>query len=181
MKKVSFLFLVAIICFIAGRHTVCGDTTNRMYYVVQKGDSINRIADRHRVLSWQLRKANNMEVEDVLLHPGQKLVIPVIKWKSYSGRASWYGPGFHGKKMANGQVYDQNKVLIAHRTLPLGLKVRITNLENSKSIIAEVLDRGPYTKKDGRYDREVDLSLGAAKILEAVKKGIIPVKITPLS
>jgi len=78
-------------------------------------------------------------------------------------------------------IYDQNKVLIAHRTLPLGLKVRIVNLENFKSIVALVLDRGPYTKKNGKYDREVDLSFGAAKILGGVKKGIILVKIIPLA
>jgi len=57
--------------------------------------------------------------------------------------ASWYGPGFNGRKMANGQIYDMNDISVAHRTLPFGTKLRITNLMNGKSIIAPVLDRGP--------------------------------------
>jgi rare lipoprotein A len=150
-------------------------------HIVKKGDSINRIADSHKVLAWQLRKANGMGVREILIHPGEKIIIPEIQWKSYSGRASWYGPGFHGKKMANGEVYDQNKILVAHRTFPLGLKVRITNLENERSIVALVLDRGPYTIINGKYDREVDLSFKAAKLLGAIKPGVIPVKITPLN
>lgn len=181
MKKISFLFLVVVtFIVIGGQHVVCGDTNNRTYYVVQKGDSINRIADNHKILSWQLRKANNMGLKDTILYPGQRLVIPDIVWKSYKGRASWYGLDFHGKKMANGEIYDQNKILVAHRTFPLGLKVRITNLKNKKSIVAQVLDRGPYTKKNGKYDREIDLSFAAAKILGAIGPGVISVKITPL-
>lgn len=89
-----------------------------------------------------------------------------------TGIASWYGQKFHGKKMANGEIYNQNNILVAHRFLPLGIHVRVTNLLNGKSIIAPVLDRGPYIKS-----RELDLSLGAAKVLGAVEKGIIPVSV----
>jgi rare lipoprotein A (peptidoglycan hydrolase) len=150
-------------------------------HVVKVGDSINRIADKHNILAWQLRKANGMGSKDKLIHPGQKLLIPEVQWKAYNGRASWYGPGFHGKKMANGKIYDQNQILVAHRTLPLGLRVKITNLNNNKSLEALILDRGPYTIINGKYDREVDLSFKAAKLLGAVKQGVIPVKITPLN
>jgi len=73
-------------------------------YFVKEGDSINRIAALYKILPWQLRKANGMGVKDSLLRLGQKLIIPKISWKSYVGRASWYGPGFHGKKMANGDI-----------------------------------------------------------------------------
>jgi len=153
------------------------------YYTVRRGDSIEKIAREYIILKWQLRQANDFK-KGVIIHPGQKIKIPRIDWskKSYVGKASWYGPGFHGKKMANGQVYNQNKILIAHRTLPLGLKVRITNLENGSSIVAKVLDRGPYTDndKDGKYDREVDLSFGAAKVLGSVKEGVVPVLIEPI-
>jgi len=147
-------------------------------YEVKKDDSIYSIAAKHLVLQWQLRVANGIE-EDAIIHPGDKIKIPVINWasKSYEGKASWYGPGFHGKRMANGRVYDQNKILVAHRTLPLGMRVRITNLHNNKSIVTKILDRGPYTKKNGKYDREIDLSYGAAKVLGAVQKGVVPVKI----
>ena len=76
--------------------------------------------------------------------------------------------------------YNQNKILVAHRHYPFGTKLKITNLENGKSVVAPVLDRGPYTMKGGKYNREIDLSLGAAKALGAVEKGVIPVRIEPL-
>jgi len=150
-------------------------------HIVKPGDSIERIARNNLILKWQLLKANGFK-KGVVIHPGQIIKIPQIDWrtKAYEGRASWYGPGFHGKKMANGDVYNQNNILVAHRTFPLGLKVRITNLENGKFIVAKVFDRGPYTKKDGKYDREVDLSYGAALALNSVKKGIVPVLIEPI-
>ena len=103
-----------------------------------------------------------------------------FKWQVYAGKASWYGPGFHGEPMANAQIYNQNKISVAHRTLPLGIKVKVTNLKNGKTIIAPVLDRGPYVKENGRYSREIDLSRKAAKLLGALKPGIILVKIEPL-
>ncbi|MBU2219231.1 septal ring lytic transglycosylase RlpA family protein [Patescibacteria group bacterium] len=103
-----------------------------------------------------------------------------FKWQVYTGKASWYGPRFHGEPMANTQIYNQNKISVAHRTLPLGIKVKVTNLKNGKTIIAPVLDRGPYIKKNGRYSREIDLSRKAAKLLGALKPGIILVKIEPL-
>jgi len=102
------------------------------------------------------------------------------RFRAYEGRASWYGPQFFGKEMANGDVYDKSDIFIAHRHLPLGTMVRIVNLDNGKKIIAEVADRGPYTKKKGRYHREIDLSFKAANLLEAIEDGIIPVKIIPL-
>lgn len=147
---------------------------------VKKGDSIEKIAKQYEILPWQLRQVNGFESKDSLIHPKQRITIPKITWKTYRGRASWYGPGFHGKKMANGQIYNQNKVLVAHRTLPLGMWVEITNLKNGKKIIAQILDRGPYTKKDGKYHREIDLSFAAAKKLGATQDGIIPVKIKPI-
>lgn len=88
------------------------------------------------------------------------------------GWASWYGSGFQGKKMANGKRFDLRKISVAHRSLPLGTKVRIMNLRNRKSIVAFVSDRGPYIR-----GREMDLSYAAAKKLGAVRDGVIPVKI----
>ena len=152
-------------------------------HVVLRGETIQGIAKRYGVLPWQLRAANGMEAKDSLLKPGQMLAIPSVDWKSraYTGRASWYGPGFHGKRRADTTVYNQNEILIAHRTLPLGSTVRITNLSNGKVIVARVLDRGPYTKgADGKYLREIDLSRGAAEKLGSIKPGVIQVKIEPL-
>ncbi|MBU2219773.1 septal ring lytic transglycosylase RlpA family protein [Patescibacteria group bacterium] len=80
--------------------------------------------------------------------------------------------------MASGKRYDQDKILIAHRHYPMGLMVRITNLQNGLSVIARVEDRGPYHETD---IREVDLSLGAARVLRSVRQGVVPVKIEPLN
>ena len=73
------------------------------------------------------------------------------------GTASWYGPGFHGKKTANGERYNQYAMTAAHKILPLGTKVRVTHLGNGRSIIVRVNDRGPFVD-----DRVIDLSRSAA-------------------
>lgn len=150
-------------------------------YAVVPGDSLARIARANFVSTYQLREWNGLN-ESSVLRPGMEIKIKLIKYDSYEGRASWYGPGFHGRPMANGQIFDQNQILIAHRTLPLGYTVKITNLENGKSIVAKVLDRGPYVKNSkGQYTREVDLSSAAADYLETKKKGVVKVKIEPIS
>ena len=74
------------------------------------------------------------------------------------GTASWYGPGFHGKKTASGEKFDQNDLTAAHKKLPLGSEATVTNLENGKSVEVEINDRGPYVE-----GRKIDLSKAAAK------------------
>jgi rare lipoprotein A len=91
------------------------------------------------------------------------------------GIASYYADDFHGKQTSNGEIYDMNGLTAAHRTFPFGTKVRITNLDNSKTVIVRVNDRGPF--HDGRI---IDLSLGAAKELDLVKTGTARVRIEVL-
>jgi rare lipoprotein A len=88
------------------------------------------------------------------------------------GEASWYGPGFHGKKTANGEVFNQNRLTAAHRTLPLGTRAEVTNLENGKSVEVRINDRGPYVG-----GRVIDLSRAAARRLGIVEEGTATVKI----
>ena len=89
------------------------------------------------------------------------------------GIASWYGPGFHGKKTANGEIFDQNKVSAAHRTLPMPSVVRVTNLDNGKVLPkVRINDRGPFAG-----NRIIDLSKKAAKELGFVNTGIARVKV----
>jgi rare lipoprotein A len=88
------------------------------------------------------------------------------------GEASFYGPGFHGKKTATGEKFDQNEKTAAHPTLPLGTKATVTNLDNGTSVDVTINDRGPYVK-----GRDIDLSKGAAKELGMTKDGVAPVKI----
>ena len=88
------------------------------------------------------------------------------------GEASFYGPGFHGKKTATGEKFNQNDKTAAHPTLPLGTKATVTNLDNGNSVDVKINDRGPYVK-----GRDIDLSKGAAKELGMTKGGVAPVKI----
>ncbi|GBF79440.1 RlpA lipoprotein [Aphanothece sacrum FPU1] len=88
------------------------------------------------------------------------------------GMASWYGPGFHGRLTANGERYNQYELTAAHRNLPFGTQVRVTNLSNGRTIIVRINDRGPYA-----HGRIIDLSKGAAKILGLVSSGVAPVQI----
>lgn len=94
---------------------------------------------------------------------------------SETGIASWYGPGFHGKQTANGEIYDQNELTAAHRTLQMPSLVRVTNLENGRSLVLRVNDRGPYSK-----GRVIDLSSKAADLLGVKGKGTAKVRVDVL-
>lgn len=91
------------------------------------------------------------------------------------GVASWYGPGFHGKRTASGERFNQYNISAAHKILPLGTEVRVTNLENHRSLILHINDRGPFVD-----DRVIDLSRGAAQRLGVIGKGTARVRIQSL-
>lgn len=95
------------------------------------------------------------------------------------GLASYYGPGFHGKETASGEVFDERAMTAAHRTLPLGTTVRVTNLENGRSVIVRINDRGPYGR-NYRRGTIIDLSRGAAQRLGFIKAGLVRVRIEVL-
>jgi rare lipoprotein A len=88
------------------------------------------------------------------------------------GVASWYGPDFHGRATANGEVYDMHGISAAHPTLPMPSYLRVTNLDNGRSIIVRLNDRGPYARS-----RLIDLSTGAAKALGYFDKGLARVRV----
>ena len=89
-----------------------------------------------------------------------------------TGKASWYGPNFHGRLTANGEVYDQYHLSAAHPTLPLPSYVRVTNLDNKRSVMVRVNDRGPFA-----HGRIIDLSSKAADLLDFKKQGIADVRV----
>ena len=91
-------------------------------------------------------------------------------------KASWYGPKFHGKFTANGEVYDQMALTAAHKYLSFGTLLKITNPKNGKSVIVRINDRGPYIE-----GRELDLSKGAAIELGILAKGVARVKIQEIT
>lgn len=88
------------------------------------------------------------------------------------GIASWYGPNFHGKPTANGEVFDQNLITAAHPTLPMPIYARVTNLENGRSLVVRINDRGPFVA-----DREIDLSRRSAELLGYLNKGTARVRV----
>ncbi|MBV8113402.1 MAG: septal ring lytic transglycosylase RlpA family protein [Silvibacterium sp.] len=88
------------------------------------------------------------------------------------GMASWYGPNYHAHRGANGQVYDQNGISAAHRTLPMGSLIKVTNLQTGQTAIMRITDRGPFVP-----DRIIDLSIGAAKQVGVWRPGTARVRI----
>jgi rare lipoprotein A len=152
-------------------------------YVVQPGDSLRYIADRFRLDVNRLEKLNGLEGDT--LQPGQKLILrkeeptpapspaaPAISAKPtpqtaqakpkafvfQRGIATWYGGRFHGRRTASGEAFNAYTLTAAHRTLPFGTRVRVTNLNNGRSVIVRINDRGPYTK-----GRILDMSRAAAQ------------------
>jgi len=92
-----------------------------------------------------------------------------------TGKASWYGTQHHGKRTASGEPFDQHALTAAHRTLPFGTRVKVTNLNNQRSVVVRINDRGPF-----RRGRVIDLSRAAAEQLDLIRTGVAPVRLEPL-
>ena len=101
--------------------------------------------------------------------------VPAPSGYSEEGNASWYGEPFHGRRASNGEIYDMYKLTAAHRTLPFETMVRVTNMNNGKSAVVRITDRGPFVG-----DRIIDLSLAAAREIELVGPGVGPVRVEVL-
>jgi len=101
-----------------------------------------------------------------------------IKPGGYSaeGKASYYGARHHGNKTASGERFDQHALTAAHRSLPFGSRVRVTNLRNDKSVVVRINDRGPYAR-----GRIIDLSQQAAGRLDMLRAGVVPVRVEQLA
>src|SRR5580692_9526995 len=110
---------------------------------------------------------------------GKKRVHPPAAAKigsTQTGIASWYGYPYHGRRAANGEIYDMEKMTAAHRTLPFGTWVRVTNLQNNQTVEVRITDRGPFV--GGRI---LDLSHAAAVSIAMIGPGIAKVKITVIA
>ena len=93
-----------------------------------------------------------------------------------TGIASWYGPGFRGKTTANGETFDTGELTAAHKTLPFGTLVSVTNLSNGRSVVVRINDRGPFVT-----GRIIDLSEAAARRIDMISSGTAPVRVEPES
>src|SRR5437868_8843988 len=109
---------------------------------------------------------------------GKKRVqLPVARIGStQTGVASWYGHPYHGRRAADGEIYDMEKMTAAHRTLPFGTWLRVTNLSNGKTVNVRIIDRGPFVK-----GRILDLSHAAAVSMEMIGPGTAKVKLTVIA
>ncbi|HEX4456822.1 MAG TPA: septal ring lytic transglycosylase RlpA family protein [Polyangia bacterium] len=94
----------------------------------------------------------------------------------YEGKASWYGKEQNGHATASGERFNMNALTAAHRTLHMNSRVRVTNLRNGRSVIVRINDRGPYSR-----GRIIDVSLAAAKQLQMIEAGIVPVRLEVLA
>jgi len=101
--------------------------------------------------------------------------IPAPAGYTEEGNASWYGEPFHGRRASNGEIYDMYKLTAAHRTLPFETMVRVTNMSNGKSTVVRITDRGPFVD-----NRIIDLSLAAAREVDSVGPGVVPVRVEVL-
>ena len=152
-------------------------------YEVRPGDSLWKIGVRlfHKDPQ-QIARDNGLTNPD-LIRPGQKLLIyleqkngPTEARPAEKVTASWYGKEHQNKITAGGLPFDANQNTVAHRTLPLGTKVRLVNPENGRMAVGRVADRGPYIR-----GRDLDVSLALAKKLGFVQKGVAELEIEVIS
>ena len=101
---------------------------------------------------------------------------PPIAGTEETGAASWYGHPYHGRRTASGEVYDMNDLTAAHRSLPLGTRLLVTNLDTGQAVEVRVNDRGPLIE-----ERILDLSYAAARVIGADRVGVIPVRLRILA
>lgn len=106
--------------------------------------------------------------------PERPLAVATVQ-STFSGMASWYGPGFHGRTSASGERFNQHAMTAAHRTLPFGTMVEVTNLNNGTTTIVRINDRGPYS-----HGRVIDLSAAAASAIGMMGSGVAPVSVNVL-
>ncbi|MBD3326594.1 septal ring lytic transglycosylase RlpA family protein, partial [candidate division KSB3 bacterium] len=138
-------------------------------YTIQKGDTLWDLATtRFQIPVEELIQLNGIE-NPRLIQPGQKIQVPLPNTtpRDEVVVASWYGPKYHGKTMANGETFDMFAATIAHKDLPLGTRVELENPDTGIRAKATVTDRGPYIE-----GRDVDLSYGLARKLALVEKGV---------
>ncbi|MDJ0633897.1 MAG: septal ring lytic transglycosylase RlpA family protein [Xenococcaceae cyanobacterium MO_188.B29] len=115
-----------------------------------------------------VEKSNNVENQSTIEQPQPLHIARAV----FSGKASWYGPGFHGRFTANGERYNQYALTAAHRSLPFGTRVRVTNMNNGRSVVVRINDRGPFIR-----GRVIDLSTAAASNIGMIHHGVVPVRV----
>ncbi|MGZ4980151.1 MAG: septal ring lytic transglycosylase RlpA family protein [Methylobacter sp.] len=162
MNKIIPILLIFILCSCTTGQVKTSDIKDQA--------SVTTASSRHHsILNVGNSDKQNASSEQENLFPR---IVRYLK----QGIASWYGPDFHGKKTASGEIYDMYAMTAAHKTLPISSYARVTNLENQRSVIVRINDRGPY-----HGDRVMDLSYAAAKKLDIDEAGTGAVEIKSIA
>ncbi len=145
-----------------------GNKNRTITHTIQAGDTLwNLAVKRYHVHVQDIIRDNDI-IDPKKLKIGREITINLPKrGKEKPVVASWYGKDFHGKPMANGEIYDMHAATIAHKKIPLGTRVELKNTETGETVRAVVTDRGPYIQ-----GRDIDLSYGLAQKLSLVEKGV---------
>ncbi|HEY9691512.1 MAG TPA: septal ring lytic transglycosylase RlpA family protein [Oculatellaceae cyanobacterium] len=143
-------------------------------------NTTNNLAEDALEIASQLRRVLTesttvVEIPVPTPPPSHQAAVGSVIRSTLQGIASWYGPGFHGRRSANGERYNQNALTAAHRSLPFGTQVQVTNLKNNRSVIVRINDRGPFIR-----GRVIDLSAAAARTIGITQTGVAPVRIDVL-
>jgi len=179
-RRLSWLILMGALISASQGCGVISETPNRAVWTrggvspseSQLGNSSTDKPQTHTFPSQTPPIAKGPSFPETEVPPIAKIPTPSQPTMMETGLASWYGSRHHGKRTASGEVFNQNKFTAAHRTLPWGSRVKVTNLTNGKSVEVRINDRGPFTK-----DRIIDVSRAAARSLGMVEQGITTVRI----
>lgn len=185
-KLITKLALASLLNLGLLAHIAQAKPTNKANKPQFKASSLrhqdNRSIDLHLTLSRVVAKRSRnkgFDSSNPLEISQEDYFIPLpdlyLTARTFGGQASWYGPGFHGRLTASGERYNQNALTAAHPYLRFGTKVKVTNLNNGRSIVLRINDRGPYAK-----GRVIDVSAAAARSLGMIRSGVAPVRVTIL-
>jgi rare lipoprotein A len=136
---------------------------------------VHALSRRYRALGFGLAICALAAAGCASSKPARPVTAPPAPGTRIVGFASWYGSRHQGHATASGEAFDMNKLTAAHRTMPFGTRLRVTNVENGRSVVVRVNDRGPWVN-----DRVLDVSLAAAKALGMVGDGVTKVEVVVL-
>jgi len=162
MKPLTWVVLALLVC------PTVGASPSGEEFIIEDIQDIEAIQ--------AIEPITEIKTEIKTVAPFRRLPLPPPKPSKLiqvvQGAASWYGPGFYGRTTANGERFRKGTLTAAHRTLPFGTKVRVTNLSNGRSVVVRINDRGPF-----KHHRVIDLAHGAASQLRMMQAGEVPVQL----
>ena len=169
MKKVLILFVLLLSTL---AHTEKNSSTSKKSE--ERGSKITKTMGQDIVIPKFFEEAKNLSysASNRAERFDENIIIAEELEFFQSGKASFYGAKWNGRKTANGEIFNTSNLTAAHKTLPFGTKVKVTNQSNGKSVVVRINDRGPYVK-----GRVIDLSTAAFSSIEDIGKGVTSVKI----